>query len=103
MQMQNTHYHQPPHMQQPAFLQPNVRQDIAGRSNDAWRGSSDPAAKRQKLADPPGRLKLAGRSSMTSHADSLGGHALPMRPAGQRQGASAYDDGAPAGSAEPLD
>lgn len=77
---------------------------IAGRSSQAW-NRDDPAAKRQRLASPPGRLKggIAGRSRMGDHADNLGGQALPYRPLEARRSASAYDDQVPAGSAEPLD
>lgn len=76
---------------------------IAGRSSQGW-DRGDPAAKRQRLASPPGRLVggIAGRSRMSGHADNLGGQAAPHRPSGTRYNSSAYDDNVPAGSAEPT-
>lgn len=77
---------------------------IAGRSAQGW-DRNDPAAKRQRLASPPGRLMggIAGRSRMNEHADNLGGQGAGFRPSGARHNASAYDDKVPAGSAEPID
>lgn len=77
---------------------------IAGRSSQGW-DRNDPAAKRQRLASPPGRLVggIAGRSRMAEHhADNLGGQIAPYRSSGARHNASSYDDHVPAGSSEPA-
>lgn len=101
-QAQPMSYSQASSMRQQDPFPPNKTIAIAGRSNDIW-GQSDPAAKRPRLAEPPGRLKMSGRSRMGEHADNLGGPNQAYRPSGQRQNVSAYDGNVPAGSAEPMD